>query len=244
MSKLYEAHNHILLQADYQNPQEHRHMAAHILVSPDADMQVTACNQTVFCRGVLIPSGFPHKIHTFGNPILVFLFDSTTTVAVQMKTLQILSAEDAAAIGSFYNTFTREETDAAYHYFSSSVLQLLGFTDAGGCVTDDRIASAVHRIRSSPGEAILCAEMAASVYLSPSRFSHLFRKQVGMTFAAYVIYQRIVHVYTGILAGKTITQAALDAGFSSSAHFSDVNRRVFGLSASTITKDLTFRKIQ
>ena len=244
MSKLYEAHNHILLQADYQNPQEHRHMAAHILVSPDRDMQVTAQNQTVFCRGVLIPSGFPHKIQTFGDPILVFLFDSSTTVAAQIKTLQILSAADAAAIGALYNTFSREETDAAFHTFSNRVLHLLGFPEASCCVTDDRIVSAMHRLCSFPGEAITCQKMAASVFLSPSRFSHLFRKQVGMTFAAYVIYQRIVHVYIGILAGKTITQAALDAGFSSSAHFSDVNRRVFGLSASTITKDLTFRKIQ
>ena len=65
-----------------------------------------------------------------------------------------------------------------------------------------------------------------------------------MTFAAYVIYQRIMYVYAQVLQGKTITMAALGAGFSSSAHFADVNRRVFGISASTITHDLEFIKVQ
>ena len=40
------------------------------------------------------------------------------------------------------------------------------------------------------------------------------------------------------------TEAALEAGFSSSAHFADINRRVFGISASTITQDLEFIKVQ
>ena len=71
----------------------------------------------------------------------------------------------------------------------------------------------------------------------------MFKEQVGMTFASYLIYQRIMYVYTQTLQGKTITEAALEAGFSSSAHFADVNRRVFGLSASTITQNLIFTKV-
>ena len=64
-----------------------------------------------------------------------------------------------------------------------------------------------------------------------------------MTFAAYLIYQRIMYVYAQMFRGKTITEAALEAGFSSSAHFADVNRRVFGLAATTITHDLIFTKV-
>jgi len=67
---------------------------------------------------------------------------------------------------------------------------------------------------------------------------------VGMTFAAYRIYQRIMYVYSRMLRGASITEAALEAGFSSSAHFADVNRRVFGISASAITRDLVFCKVQ
>ena len=46
-----------------------------------------------------------------------------------------------------------------------------------------------------------------------------------------------------MINGKGITEASIDAGFSSSAHFAEVNKRLFGLSASVIRKDLDFRKI-
>jgi len=82
------------------------------------------------------------------------------------------------------------------------------------------------------------------VFLSESRFSHLFREQAGMTFAAYLIYQRILRVYADVIHGKNVTEAAIEAGFSSSAHFADVNRRVFGTSIRNISKDLKYVKIK
>ncbi|MBR6501302.1 MAG: AraC family transcriptional regulator, partial [Firmicutes bacterium] len=75
------------------------------------------------------------------------------------------------------------------------------------------------------------------------RFSHLFKEQVGMTFASYVVYQRILYVYYEILRGRSITEAALEAGFCSSSHFADVNRRIFGISASSIIENLEFIKV-
>ena len=64
-----------------------------------------------------------------------------------------------------------------------------------------------------------------------------------MTFAAYLIYQRVVKTYTDMINGKSITDASLDAGFSSSAHFAEINKRLFGLSASIVKKNLEFYKI-
>ena len=120
----------------------------------------------------------------------------------------------------------------------------LGITRAATNVTDERIQTAMQFIRVKSTEKVTCQDVADAVHLSQSRFSHLFRKQVGMTFAAYLIYQRILYVYSQTLQDKSITEAALEAGFFSSAHFADVNRRVFGISASSITHDLEFIKVQ
>ena len=64
-----------------------------------------------------------------------------------------------------------------------------------------------------------------------------------MTFSAYLIYQRIIKTYAEIINGKSITEASIEAGFSSSAHFAETNKRLFGLSASDIKKGLDFYKI-
>ena len=49
--------------------------------------------------------------------------------------------------------------------------------------------------------------------------------------------------YAEIINGKSITEASIEAGFSSSAHFAEINKKLFGLSASVIKKDLNFNKI-
>ena len=62
--------------------------------------------------------------------------------------------------------------------------------------------------------------------------------------AAYLIYQRVMNVYSKLFQGKTVTEAAHEAGFSGSAHFADVNRRLFGLPVREITRDVTFVKVK
>ena len=243
ITKLYEAKNHILIHAGYDNPVMHRHMAAHIIISANGKMCVTSGEAEYLCHGVMIPSGASHKIDTYGNAVLVFLYDCTTNIAKQIRTIRCIPEEYCRKIMTSYTSLEQAYTADNYCRFEKLVMKELGFTDCISFVNDERIVSAMKYIRSACFENLSCNMVADAVHLSQSRFSHLFREQVGMTFSAYLIYQRIMHVYTQLLQGKTITDAALEAGFSSSAHFADVNRRIFGLSASTITHDLMFTKV-
>lgn len=244
MTKLYESNHHILIAADYADPVEHRHMAAHIIISAGGIMQVCSNGTIHPCRGIMIPSGLPHKIDTGAAPALVFLFDSTTSTARQIKALQAISPEDCDIITKRFYAFEKEKIPDRYAELEHFILHCVGATQTVCSVTDPRILEAMALIRSELSERITCQDIARRVFLSPSRFSHLFKQQVGMTFAAYLICQRILSVYTQLCSGVSITEAALEAGFSSSAHFAAVNRRVFGLSASNITHEMTFLKIQ
>lgn len=243
MTKLYEASNHILIHAGYTNPAKHSHMAAHIIISLGEKMHIKSDGIDFKCYGVMVPSGVSHMIDTFGKDALVFLYDCTTDIASQIHSIRPISKEYCKKIISDYSNFEKDCAPANYRRFEKSVLTRLGFIRTKHRANDERIISAMKYIRSMSSENLSCKEVADAVNLSQSRFSHLFKNQVGMTFAAYLIYQRIMNVYTQTLQGKAITEAALEAGFSSSAHFADVNRRVFGLSARTITHDLMFIKI-
>lgn len=244
MTKLYDATNHILIHAEYNNPVIHRHMAAHIIISMGNTMCVVANDELFQCHGIMIPSGTPHTVNTYGNPVLVFLYDCTTDIANQIQSIQCISGECCQNIVASYADMEQSYTTDNYCHFVEAVLSQLGLVGTTPRVKDERIISAMKHIQSMSSEQLSCQEVADTVYLSQSRFSHLFKEQVGMTFASYLIYQRIMYVYAQAFRGKTITEAALEAGFSSSAHFADVNRRVFGLSASTLTRNLVFVKIQ
>lgn len=243
MTRMYGLNNHIMICTDYADPAAHRHMAAHLIVSLGRNMTVLANGITFDCQGIIIPPNTLHKVDTQNSPVLVFLFDSTTSVASKIKDIQILPDTDCAHISYLFSEFERFGSTTAYIQFETQVFHMLGF-DTGCTMMDTRIADAMKTIRSQLSMPLSCGDVADSVFLSQGRFSHLFRQQVGMTFSAYLIYQRLLHVYTRILSGMSITEAALEAGFSSSTHFAEVNRRVFGLSASSITKNLIFTKIQ
>ena len=241
MTKIYEARDHILIHTGYDDPIEHHHMAAHIIVSLGTDLKVISDQKTYVCRGIRIPSGVSHRIDTKGNSVLVFLYDCTTDVAGAIRNTEVIEASACNRIISNYYAF---EAGSGYDALAGCIQEQLRIQEGEKRLSDERILNAMQHIQRRISDSITCREIAEAVCLSESRFSHLFRQQVGMTFASYLIYQRIIRVYTEILRNKSITEAALEAGFCSSSHFADVNRRIFGLSAGEIIKNAVFIKVQ
>lgn len=243
MMKIYEAKNHLLVLAEAIQPEKHAHMAAHIIVSLDGEIAVTVDQVTWNGSGVVIPSGAEHHIESNGNRLLVFLYDCTTTQARQIRTPQPIPPGVCKSIAEAYDLLEQSDLSTEYPRFERLVMQQLKIMDSCRPVTDDRILSAMAYMRKNCWDSLSCKTVADAVSLSVSRFSHLFSKEVGMTFAAYLIYQRLMYVYTRVISGMSITEAALEAGFSSSSHFADVNRRIFGLSARCIMRNIRFIKV-
>jgi len=94
---------------------------------------------------------------------------------------------------------------------------------------DARIERVVARIRARPYEHFSAAECARLTGLSFSRFVHLFKQQIGMTFRAFCAWKRARAVMPSITGPCNLTQLALEAGYPDSTHFSHSIRRIFGL---------------
>lgn len=214
-----------------------------MIVSVKEEIRVSADDKAYWCRGVMIPPDVIHRIDTFANPVLIFLYDSTTSAAKQIREVTCMREADCDEIAARYAEFERNSCIKNYRRLEAYILELLHVREMICSVTDERIASAMKYIQERGTEKITCREAAQAAFLSEGRFSHLFRAQTGMTFAAYLVYQRILNVYAGVIQGKTVTQAAIEAGFASSSHFADVNRRVFGMSASSIFHEMTYIKV-
>ena len=230
--------------AEYSDPELHRHNAAHIMISLDGKIDIMANGERKQCCGIVIPSGVAHTANTDKNRVLIFLFDNTTTVAKQIKTPAILSDEAVDEIVKAYYCFEDgDKSNSCYREFIECVYKCAKLKGAENIVIDSRIKSAIAYIQLNIHEPITCSDVANHIFLSEGRFSHLFKEQIGMTFSAYLIYQRIMKTYTEIINGKSITDASIEAGFSSSTHFAETNKRIFGLSASAIKKELVFYKI-
>jgi AraC-like DNA-binding protein len=108
----------------------------------------------------------------------------------------------------------------------------LGLADAAPA--DPRAAEVAARLFADPCALPSLAEAARLARLSPSRFHALFRTQAGVPFRRYRLWRRMGHVMASLASGANLTVAAHEAGFASSAHFSDQFRRLFGLKPSAL----------
>jgi AraC-like DNA-binding protein len=101
---------------------------------------------------------------------------------------------------------------------------------------DPRLQQALTRLHADFAARIPLAELARVAGLSDSRFRHLFRAAAGVPVRRYRLWIAMGTAMRAIARGTSLTTAALDAGFASSAHFSATFREMFGLAPSQLAK--------
>ena len=74
------------------------------------------------------------------------------------------------------------------------------------------------------------------VFLSPSRFAHLFKAQVGLPFRRYMLWRKLTRAMIVIGREKTITTAAYATDFADAAHLTRTFQQMVGLPPSVLMK--------
>lgn len=99
----------------------------------------------------------------------------------------------------------------------------------------ERAEAAKAYIANHLGENITLADIAAAANASPFNFARLFHQQTGMPVHRYLTRLRLRTSLERIAEpGADLTSIALDLGFSSHSHFTDVFRREFGKTPSDV----------
>jgi AraC family transcriptional regulator of arabinose operon len=95
---------------------------------------------------------------------------------------------------------------------------------------DPRIAAAMQTIEERLAEPHSVASLAAPLKLSPSRFAHLFRAELGVSPMRYLHTQRMLRA-RALLEGTTLSvkEVMVQVGCSDPSHFARDFRRFNGL---------------
>lgn len=121
---------------------------------------------------------------------------------------------------------TAQVVDAIVRQFCRGIPQQLAL--------DDRIVRALEFIQSQDARVIGLDEVAGKVFLSPSRFAHLFSEEVGIPFRRYLLWRRLTRAMVLVSRGDTLSRAAHAAGFSDAAHFTRTFVQMFGIPPSAM----------
>lgn len=106
---------------------------------------------------------------------------------------------------------------------------------------DRRVEAVLELIREHITENLSVEYLAGAVNLSVSRLVELFREQVGVPIRRYRQWHRLFVTVIGVERGDTLTNAAIAAGFTDSAHFSHTFRMTLGMTPSDILAMLSGR---
>src|SRR6185503_11045895 len=79
-------------------------------------------------------------------------------------------------------------------------------------------------------------DAAAMAFLSPSRFAHLFKQQVGLPFRRYMLWRKLTRAMLVIGRERTIATAAHEADFADAAHLTRTFYQMVGLAPSLLMR--------
>lgn len=109
--------------------------------------------------------------------------------------------------------------------------ELVSTLSAGAAASDGdpRILKVIDWAAEQIDQPVSLSDALAVGGLSASRLRHLFVEQTGLPFRTYLLWLRLTRAVEVLARGASLTQAAHEAGFADSAHFSRTFRRMFGV---------------
>ncbi len=244
VNKLYIWENRALYLGQLPDMSEHRLGGAALCLGIDKPFSVleSESNRWQECKSVLIPPGCMHEINLGGAPMAVLFLEpesehyAVLRDAMQHGEWQCLYglAHETEAL-TIVNDLYRNPYDAAttYRLLDNIIDPGRRAPDASRSV-DTRIDKVVQLIKDDISQSYSIEELAARVNLSPTRLVHLFKEQTGVPIRRFRQWNHMKAVAACVAAGGTLTEAALRAGFSDSAHFSRAFRNMFGLKPSLL----------
>lgn len=220
----------------------HSHYAIQLAIGAPSGLRVQLGHNGNWqsCAAALVPSRATHTIDVNGCNMSVVLFIEPETPTGRALAARLQGRPDLLdattveiAAKNLDRAWRVEKSYDAVKAVCMQLVQEISRTEPRE-PSDPRVLAAVEYLRQRVGEAVTLPEVAKVANLSPGRFRHLFVEETGMPLKTYILWRRLLHVWTLLMRGETLSAAAHAAGFADSAHFSRTSRNMFGLAPSTL----------
>jgi AraC family transcriptional regulator len=101
---------------------------------------------------------------------------------------------------------------------------------------DSRVTTVLDAIRTSDDLRMSLDTAAGMAFLSPTRFAHVFREQVGLPFSRYMLWRKLTRAMVAIASERTIAAAAHAADFADAAHLTRTFYQMVGMAPSALMR--------
>lgn len=246
---VYLSRGRVLLIGDGLEDDEHRHHALQLTINLEPqEFTLRHSDSEIATQGIIIFPNAPHHVASSDSWRAVLLLDPQTQYSQQIRQ-RFKAATNVHSLDLDALNFCRahlqdfraraQSIETADKVISAIIDHLAGPMHNSATHSREahpRIAKALSYIHHAQGKALPLNQLAAQVFLSESRLSHLFKAEVGIPIQRYLLWYKVMQTAFNIGRGMSLTDAAEEAGFADSAHFSRTFRAMFGMTPSQILK--------
>ena len=140
-------------------------------------------------------------------------------------------ADAAAELRKFLdNPFESLEVGALIHH----CVRALSPRPAPARKIDERVTKVIAALHGSDDLRVSLDDAADRACLSPSRFAHLFKQQLGLPYSRYMLWRKLTRAMVAIASSRTLAEAAHAADFADAAHLTRTFHQMFGMAPSAL----------
>jgi AraC-like DNA-binding protein len=216
----------------------HRHKTLEIVLSLDHPFRFRT-DTTSWRTGnsIAIPPGVFHKLRDLnGTHISIHLIAERRLNGrhhnnpLSTHEIQSLDEFDFSIFRNFFRRMPQGEVDCSEVFRMCELLvDRISGAEGNRAIVDERLLSVLEFIELNLPLRIQSRQLARIACLSEDRFLHLFTEQLGLPLRHHIMHQRLLRATRAILTGASATHAAIDSGFSDSAHLTKTFIQLTGI---------------
>lgn len=227
----------------------HQHYALQVSIPLDSKITINTTTKSFStASGFIIGPNVPHKLAA-KKPHLLLLFNPTSSVghywnSLRNKNIEEIDSMEVREIKRITSLILSHKINE-----QQGIQQLIQFIQSldCGCSSfvhsgDSRMENAILYLNDNQDRIVPVSEIANYLSLSESRFLHLFRENTGITYRRAQLWNKLIGALY-LIKNVSITEAAIEVGFSDSAHFSRTFKENFGFSPRDVLKHSQFIQV-
>lgn len=221
----------------------HLHHAIQIVIAFDGEVAI-AGQESPWCQGagVVVQADVVHSFNAQGVVGAMLFVDPESAEGVWLRSslTEDISIVPAARLGSCIEALrTFHERPLEGMEIGALIQHCVRALSPGAPAArriDARVTAVLDGIRTADELRISLERAAEMAFLSPSRFAHLFKDQMGLPFRRYMLWRKLTRAMVEIGSQGSIADAAHAADFADAAHLTRTFYQMFGMPPSALMR--------
>ncbi|KNF08507.1 AraC type HTH- domain containing protein [Gottschalkia purinilytica] len=250
---LFNFKDHVAFLTNKVDTSYHKHNYIQITIGLYKGFHITIEKNYIYTEGIILDSNTNHKLYGDNewqlylliNPESVFGETIKRNLLQEKQAYKLLGKEISNIIQLDIKSIMSEIISSEkYNKLLKRFKQILNISDYNLDRTiDDRIQEVLDYIETYPLDRLSVKELSNKIFLSESRLSHLFKEEIGISITSYILHEKVKKAFYLIFNGLSITEASIEAGFSSSSHFTQSVRDKLGMTPRAIIKNSRYLQV-